>query len=75
MPWDADPTGGRSGAPGALRRWPRGEARATIVRCRAVVLNSGDFYLVRSADGLVGWVRLKQDGTATQFQDINYAGD
>ncbi|MGK2857006.1 MAG: hypothetical protein ACSLFQ_07360 [Thermoanaerobaculia bacterium] len=40
-----------------------------------VVLNSGDFYLVRSAVGLVGWVRLKQDGTATQFEDINYAGD
>lgn len=40
-----------------------------------VVLNRGDLYLVRASDGVVGWVRLKQDGTATQFEAINYAGD
>ena len=40
-----------------------------------VVLNQGDFYLVRASNGLVGWVSLKQNGTATQFEDINYAGD
>lgn len=40
-----------------------------------VVLNRGDLYLVRASNGLVGWVRLKQDGTATQFEAINYAGD
>jgi hypothetical protein len=40
-----------------------------------VVLNQDDFYLVRAANGLVGWVKLKEDGTATQFRDINYAGD
>ncbi|MCM2314960.1 MAG: SH3 domain-containing protein [Thermoanaerobaculia bacterium] len=50
---------------------------ATVARGEqvTVVLNQGDFYLVRASDGLVGWVRLKQDGTATQFEGIHYAGD
>lgn len=41
----------------------------------SVVLNRGDLYLVRASSGLVGWVRLKQDGTATQFEAVKYAGD
>lgn len=40
-----------------------------------VVLNQGDYYLVRAPNGLVGWVTLKGEGTATQFEDIHYAGD
>lgn len=55
-------------APGVVASVAKGEQVT-------VVLNSGDFYLVRSTGSLVGWVRLKQDGTATQFKDINYAGD
>lgn len=42
-----------------------------------VVLNHGDYYLIKTQFGLLGWLKaeLREGGTGTQIEGLYYAGD